>query len=80
MSKGPIDVLDHASRGLGYGSKMGIDATRKWPNEGYHREWPVELSMTPEVKERIDRLWPELELDHLMNPKSHPDRWWAKDQ
>lgn len=80
LVKGPVDVLDHASRQLGFGSKIGIDATRKWPNEGFNREWPDELIMTPEVKERIDRLWPDLELDGLMNPKNHPDRWWTKER
>jgi hypothetical protein len=35
--------------------------------------------MSPDVKERIDRLWPDLELDALMNPKNRPDRWWTKD-
>ncbi|MBW3623134.1 MAG: UbiD family decarboxylase, partial [Armatimonadetes bacterium] len=78
LSKGPIDVLDHASRNMGFGSKMGIDATRKWPNEGFHREWPEVLKMTNEVKERIDRLWPELELDRMMDPTNHPDRWWSE--
>jgi 4-hydroxy-3-polyprenylbenzoate decarboxylase len=76
--RGPIDVLDHASRGLGFGSKMGIDATRKWPNEGFDREWPDELRMTDEVKSRVDKLWPNLGLDQRMNPKVHPDQWREK--
>jgi 4-hydroxy-3-polyprenylbenzoate decarboxylase len=37
---GPVDSLDHASRLANYGSKMGIDATRKWPTEGFTRPWP----------------------------------------
>ncbi len=54
---GPIDSLDHASRLVNFGSKMGIDATRKWPQEGFTRPWPDVLKMSPEVKSRVDELW-----------------------
>ena len=54
---GPVDSLDHSSRLLNYGSKMGVDATRKWPQEGFTRPWPGEIRMTPEVKQRVDELW-----------------------
>jgi 4-hydroxy-3-polyprenylbenzoate decarboxylase len=54
---GPVDSLDHASRLVNYGSKMGIDATRKWPGEGFTRPWPGVIEMTPEVKKRVDDLW-----------------------
>lgn len=54
---GPIDSLDHASRLPNYGSKMGIDATRKWREEGFHRPWPDVIRMTPEVRQRVDELW-----------------------
>jgi 4-hydroxy-3-polyprenylbenzoate decarboxylase len=54
---GPVDSLDHSSRLPNYGSKMGIDATRKWPAEGFARPWPDVIAMTPEVKRRIDDLW-----------------------
>jgi len=54
---GPVDSLDHASRLVNYGSKMGIDATRKWPGEGFTRPWPEVITMTPEVKQRVDDLW-----------------------
>jgi 4-hydroxy-3-polyprenylbenzoate decarboxylase len=57
-----VDILDHAARMPGLGSKMGIDATRKWPGEGFSRPWPNEVAMTPEVKARVDALWPELGL------------------
>jgi 4-hydroxy-3-polyprenylbenzoate decarboxylase len=57
FSMGPIDSLDHSSRMPNWGSKMGIDATRKWPQEGFTREWPEVLRMTPEVKRRVDDLW-----------------------
>jgi 4-hydroxy-3-polyprenylbenzoate decarboxylase len=54
---GPVDSLDHSSRLANYGSKMGIDATRKWPGEGFTRPWPGVIGMTPEVKKRVDELW-----------------------
>jgi 4-hydroxy-3-polyprenylbenzoate decarboxylase len=60
---GPVDSLDHASRLPNFGSKMGVDATRKWPEEGYSREWPEEIEMSLEVRERIDKLWPKLRLE-----------------
>ncbi|HEY7912266.1 MAG TPA: menaquinone biosynthesis decarboxylase [Blastocatellia bacterium] len=59
---GPVDQLDHASRLMNYGSKMGIDGTRKWKSEGFTRPWPKELEMTEEVRSRIDKLWPKLGL------------------
>jgi 4-hydroxy-3-polyprenylbenzoate decarboxylase len=54
---GPVDSLDHASRLPNYGSKMGIDATRKWPGEGFARPWPDVIRMSPGVKQRVDELW-----------------------
>jgi 4-hydroxy-3-polyprenylbenzoate decarboxylase len=57
--RGPIDVLDHASDMTGHGSKVGIDATRKWKSEGFPREWPKELEMTPEVIARVSSRWRE---------------------
>lgn len=54
---GPVDSLDHASRLPNYGSKMGIDATRKWKEEGFTRPWPEVIRMTPEVQRRVDELW-----------------------
>ena len=54
---GPVDSLDHASRLQDYGSKMGVDATRKWPQEGFTRRWPDVLKMSPEVVKRVDELW-----------------------
>jgi 4-hydroxy-3-polyprenylbenzoate decarboxylase len=54
---GPIDSLDHASRLPNYGSKMGVDATRKWPAEGFTRPWPDVIRMSPEVKARVDEMW-----------------------
>ena len=54
---GPIDSLDHSSRLPNYGSKMGVDATAKWPSEGFTRRWPNVIKMSPEVKDRVDELW-----------------------
>lgn len=55
----PIDYLDFASPVSGLGSKMGLDATNKWPGET-DREWGRAIEMTPEVKSKIDVLWDEL--------------------
>src|SRR5437763_12270216 len=54
---GPVDSLDHSSRLPNFGSKMGIDATRKWTTEGFARPWPDVITMSPEVKSRVDALW-----------------------
>jgi len=53
---GPVDSLDHASRLQNYGSKMGIDATRKWAAEGFTRPWPQMLSMPDEVKKKAEAI------------------------
>jgi 3-polyprenyl-4-hydroxybenzoate decarboxylase len=57
----PIDYLDFASPVSGLGSKMGIDATNKWPGETT-REWGTVITMSPEVKTRVDQIWQELGL------------------
>jgi len=57
FTMGPVDSLDHSSRLPNYGSKMGIDATRKWPGEGFTRPWPGVIRMPAEVKQRVDELW-----------------------
>jgi 4-hydroxy-3-polyprenylbenzoate decarboxylase len=57
FAMGPVDSLDHASRLPNYGSKMGVDATRKWPQEGFARPWPEAIRMSPEVRARVDELW-----------------------
>jgi 4-hydroxy-3-polyprenylbenzoate decarboxylase len=54
---GPVDSLDHASRLPNFGSKMGVDATTKWPSEGFTRRWPNVIKMSPEVVSRVDELW-----------------------
>jgi 4-hydroxy-3-polyprenylbenzoate decarboxylase len=50
---GPLDVLDHAAPQWGWGGKIGIDATRKWKEEGFNREWPDELTMDPVIDEKV---------------------------
>jgi 4-hydroxy-3-polyprenylbenzoate decarboxylase len=57
----PIDSLDFASPVAGLGSKMGIDATNKWPAET-GRAWGTPIAMSEEVKKRVDALWRELGL------------------
>ena len=54
---GPVDSLDHSSRLPNYGSKMGIDATRKWPSEGFNRPWPDEILMDAKTKALVDQKW-----------------------
>src|SRR6202521_254407 len=54
---GPVDSLDHASRLVNFGSKMGVDATSKWPEEGFTRPWPDEIRMTDDVRARVDQMW-----------------------
>jgi 4-hydroxy-3-polyprenylbenzoate decarboxylase len=60
--KGPLDALDHSSPTARYGAKMGIDATRSWPEEGHRREWPDELRQDPDVVARVSARWRELGL------------------
>ena len=57
----PIDYLDFASPVAGLGSKMGIDATNKWPGETT-RTWGTPIAMSAEVRARVDALWPALGL------------------
>ncbi|MEM1026463.1 MAG: UbiD family decarboxylase domain-containing protein [Planctomycetota bacterium] len=63
---GPLDILDHAAPRLGAGSKIGIDATRKWKGEEVNglpvRDWPERLAMSPEVKAKVDAMWKDLGL------------------
>ncbi len=54
---GPIDSLDHSSRMVNWGSKMGIDATKKWKEEGFTRRWPDVIKMDSGVQKRVDELW-----------------------
>ncbi len=60
MSHGPLDQLDHAPDIMALGGKIGFDATRKWPEEGYRRTWPEVARMDDAVRERVDARWEAL--------------------
>jgi len=60
---GPLDVLDHSSPMAKWGAKLGIDATKTWPEEGHSREWPDEVGMSEDIRRRVDAKWAELGLD-----------------
>ncbi len=55
--KGPLDVLEHASVLPAYGGKMGIDATKKWPSEGFTRPWPPDIKMSEEIVRLVTERW-----------------------
>jgi 4-hydroxy-3-polyprenylbenzoate decarboxylase len=60
MTKGPVDDLDDAVDVPAYGGKMGIDATRKWPSEGYSRRWPARIRTTEAAGRRAAEIWSRL--------------------
>lgn len=60
--KGPLDHLDHASNLVAFGGKIGFDCTHKWSSEGYPRQWPKLITMSEDIKKRIDSIWKELGL------------------
>ena len=53
IKRGVVDVLDHSTDLIGLGGKMGIDATTKWKEEGYQRDWPEVIHMDEKVKEKV---------------------------
>jgi 4-hydroxy-3-polyprenylbenzoate decarboxylase len=57
FTRGPVDDLEDASDLPAYGSKMGIDATRKWASEGFTRNWPKKISTTPAAHRKADEVW-----------------------
>jgi 4-hydroxy-3-polyprenylbenzoate decarboxylase len=57
FTKGPADVLDHATSEIAAGTKLGIDATRKLPGEGFKRPWPPLIKMDAAVRAKVDRLF-----------------------
>ncbi len=65
IADGPLDDLDHAANFPRYGSKMGIDATRKTREEGMTRDWPDELFMSDDIKRLVDEKWKEYGLGEL---------------
>jgi len=72
FTMGPVDVLDHASRAFTYGSKMGIDATKKMPEEGFTRSWPEVITMDPAVVATVDAKWERLGLGPLPPRRLRP--------
>ena len=58
--EGPVDHLDHSCREPSFGGKIGVDATRKLPEEGHRRPWPERVGMSEEVKQEIERKWSEI--------------------
>jgi 4-hydroxy-3-polyprenylbenzoate decarboxylase len=61
--EGPLDVLEHASQIPAYGGKLGIDATKKLASEGFTREWPDDIIMSPEIRKLVDDRWKEYRID-----------------
>jgi len=59
FTEGPVDQLDHSASQALFGSKMGIDATRKMPEEGMQRPWPEEMAMSPDIANRVTERWRE---------------------
>jgi 4-hydroxy-3-polyprenylbenzoate decarboxylase len=59
ITDGPLDILDHSSPQIGFGGKMGIDATRKVPGEGFLRPWPDEIVMSDAIRRRVTERWKE---------------------
>ena len=57
FTKGPSDVLDHATSEIAIGSKLGIDATKKIPGEGFKRPWPPLIKMDAAVRARVEKLF-----------------------
>jgi 4-hydroxy-3-polyprenylbenzoate decarboxylase len=60
FAEGPLDILDHAAPMWAFGSKVGIDATKKWATEGFTRDWPDEIEMCQAVKQSVAQRWSEL--------------------
>ena len=63
LSEGPLDTLDHASPRERFGTRLGIDATRKGPLDGHAREWPEDIIMSCEIKEKVSRRWKDFGID-----------------
>ncbi|MBX3233360.1 MAG: menaquinone biosynthesis decarboxylase [Labilithrix sp.] len=68
MVDGPVDHLDHGASQQFWGGKMAIDGTKKWPEEGYQREWPDVCVSDEATRRRVDEIWSELGID--LNPRS----------
>ncbi|HVA29209.1 MAG TPA: menaquinone biosynthesis decarboxylase, partial [Candidatus Baltobacteraceae bacterium] len=71
---GPVDDLDHGSYNVAYGTKLGIDATRKTVAEGYTREWPPDIAMDEQTKALVTKRWRDYGLDRIAK-SLQPDEW-----
>ncbi len=63
ISEGPLDALDHSSNYANFGNRLGIDATKKWKEEGYTREWPNDIVMSDDIKDMVTKRWSEYGID-----------------
>ena len=75
MMPGPVDDLDHGSYEIAYGTKVGIDATRKDASEGYAREWPADVVMSAGVRDTVAKRWREYGLDAVAGALQTSDAW-----
>ncbi len=78
FNQGPTDILDHAAPVCGVGHKMGIDATRKFPEEGHPRPWPDEMLMSAEVIETVTKRWAEYGLGKDPGPVGRGLGYWLQ--
>jgi 4-hydroxy-3-polyprenylbenzoate decarboxylase len=74
MMPGPVDDLDHGSYSVAYGTKIGVDATRKDASEGYTRTWPPDMVMDDATRRRVSDRWREYGLGAIAT-KLQPDEW-----
>jgi 4-hydroxy-3-polyprenylbenzoate decarboxylase len=63
LSEGPLDALDHSSPQARYGTRLGVDATRKFPEEGHGRPWPEAIEMDEGIRRLVDGRWREYGID-----------------
>jgi 4-hydroxy-3-polyprenylbenzoate decarboxylase len=71
---GPVDDLDHGSYSVAYGTKIGVDATRKDASEGYTRAWPPEMIMDDATRRLVSERWHAYGLDRIERALA-PDDW-----
>ena len=74
MMPGPVDDLDHGSYSVAYGTKIGVDATRKSAAEGYQREWPPDIVMDTATQALVSKRWRDYGLEELAKA-TLPDAW-----
>jgi 4-hydroxy-3-polyprenylbenzoate decarboxylase len=71
---GPVDDLDHGSYSVAYGTKIGVDATRKDASEGYTRQWPPDMLMDAPTRAKVTDRWHRYGLDRIVR-SLQPDAW-----